>query len=200
MVELTYQMVLSTIQTLSLVVGIIYYLGILRNTQKTRELTLESQELTRKAQEQALETRQAQLFMSIYTRANEVEFWKNYREIIQWEWESFEEYNEKYILRPEMWAKWNSLGTFFEGMGVMVKRHHIDVTVVDDLLSGPIMSLWQKFEPTILENGRRRNMPTIWEWFGYLYEEVRKTSEKEHGVEHVVDVGRLYKPYESNRT
>ena len=36
-----------------LVIGIIYYLGILRNTQKTRELTLQSQELTRKTQEHA---------------------------------------------------------------------------------------------------------------------------------------------------
>jgi hypothetical protein len=59
MVDLTYQMVLSTIQTVGILVGIIYYLTIMRNTQKTRELTL-------KAQEQALETRQAQLFMQWY--------------------------------------------------------------------------------------------------------------------------------------
>ena len=63
MAEITYQMVLSTIQTIALVVGIVYYLTIMRNAQKTRELTLQSQELTRKAQEQSLETREAQLFM-----------------------------------------------------------------------------------------------------------------------------------------
>jgi hypothetical protein len=193
MVEITYQMVLSTLQTIALIVGIVYYLIIMKNSQR-------NQELARKAQEQALETRQAQLFMNIYTRANEVDFWENYIEIRQWEWESFEEYNEKYVLRPEMRAKFNSVGTFFEGMGVMVKRHHIDVTVVDDLLSGPIMSLWQKFEPMILENRKRRNMPTHWEWFEYLYEEVRKVSEMEHGAEHVVDVGRLDSLFESNRT
>jgi len=199
MVEITYQMVLSTLQTIALIVGIFYYLTIMRNQQKTRELTLESQELTRKAQEQALETRQAQLFMSIYTRVNEVEFWKNFLDIQQWEWESFEEYNEKYVSRTEMRAKFYSVGTFFEGMGVMVKRDLIDVTVVDDLLSGPIMSVWQKFEPIILEDRRRRNMPTIWEWFGYLYEEVTIVAEKEHGAEHVVDVGRLERPFESNQ-
>jgi hypothetical protein len=193
MVEITYQMVLSTLQTIALIVGIAYYLFIMRNSQR-------NQELARKAQEQALETRQAQLFMSIYTRVNEVEFWHNFMEIRQWEWESFEEYNEKYSLCTEMSAKFNSVGTFFEGMGVMVKRKLIDVTVVDDLLSGPIMSLWQKFEPILLEDRRRRNMPTLWEWFEYLYEEVRKVAEKEHGAEHVVDVERLHRPYESNRT
>jgi hypothetical protein len=193
MVEITYQMVLSTLQTIALIVGIAYYLIIMRNSQRNQALAL-------RAQEQALETRQAQLFMSIYTRANEVEFWKNFIEIQQWEWESFEEYNEKYEVPTEMRAMFNSVGTFFEGMGVMIKRNLIDVTVVDDLLSGPILSLWQKFEPIILEERRRRNMPTIWEWFGYLYEEVRKVAEKEHGAEHVVDVGRLERPFESNRT
>jgi uncharacterized membrane-anchored protein YhcB (DUF1043 family) len=52
-------MVLSTLQTIALVVGIAYYLFIMRNSQRNQELTL-------KAQEQALETRQTQLFMQIY--------------------------------------------------------------------------------------------------------------------------------------
>ena len=65
MAEITYQMVLSTIQTVGLLVGIFYYVTTLRNAQKTRELTLQSMELTRKAQEQAVETRQAQLYNNI---------------------------------------------------------------------------------------------------------------------------------------
>ena len=147
----------------------------------------------------ATKTRQAQLFMSIYNRFHEVEFWKHLQEIRQWEWESLEEYYEKYDSNPEMAAKWVSIGSFFEGMGVMVKRNLIDVTVVDDLMSGPLMGLWQKWEPTILEQRRRRNMPTMWEWYEYLYEEVRKVSEREHGAEHVVNVSRLWRPSESNQ-
>ena len=199
MVEFTLSIVLQTVQTIALIVGIAYYLTIMRNQQRTRELTLESQELTRKSQEQALETRQAQLFMSIYTRVYEVEFWENFIDLRQWEWSSFEEFVEKYS-PLEMTAKFNSVSTFFEGMGVLVKRNLIDVTVVDDLLSGPIMAIWQKFEPVILEDRRRRGMPTIWEWFEYLYDEVRKVAEEEHGVKHVVDVERLHRPYESNHT
>jgi hypothetical protein len=60
MAEITYQMVLSTIQTVGLLVGIFYYITTMRNAQKTRELALKSQELTRKAQEHAVETRQIQ--------------------------------------------------------------------------------------------------------------------------------------------
>jgi uncharacterized membrane-anchored protein YhcB (DUF1043 family) len=50
MVEITYQMVLSTLQTIALIVGIAYYLIIMRNSQRNQALAL-------RAQEQALETR-----------------------------------------------------------------------------------------------------------------------------------------------
>ena len=60
-------MVLSTIQTIALVVGIIYYITIMRNQQKTRELTL-------KSQEQTLETRQTNILMNLYTYQGSTEF------------------------------------------------------------------------------------------------------------------------------
>ena len=200
MVEITYQMVLSTLQTLALIVGIAYYLFIMRNSQRTRELALKAQELTLKAQEQALETRQAQLFMNIYTQVYDLEFWNHFREVReQWEWEDYDDYYEKYRLVPEKSNIFSAVGSYFEGIGVLVKRNLIDVTFVDDLISGPLMSMWQKFEPVILEERRRKNVPTFWEWFGYLYDRVKEIAEIEHGPEHVVDMQRLESRPESDR-
>ena len=62
MVDVTYQMVLSTLQTAGILVGIVYYISIMRNQQRTRDLTL-------KAQEQTLRTRESQLFMNIYNQS-----------------------------------------------------------------------------------------------------------------------------------
>lgn len=200
MVEITYQMVLSTLQTIALVVGIAYYLFIMRNSQRTRELALKTQELTLKAQEQALETRQAQLFMNIYTQIYDLEFWNHFREVReQWEWKDYDDWYDKYYSVPEKANIFDAVGSYFEGMGVLVKRNLIDVTFVDDLISGPLMSLWQKFEPVILEERRRKNVPTIWEWFEYLYDRVKEVAEKEHGPEHVVDMQRLDRRPESDR-
>ena len=207
MIEITIPIVLQFIQTVGILVGIVYYLTIMRNAQKTRELTLQSQELTReaqeltlKAQEQALETRQAQLFMNIYGHVYTMEFWNRFREVTeQWEWRDFDDFYKKYRSVPEFYNNFATLGTYFEGMGVLIKRNLIDVTFVDDLMSGPIMAIWQKFEPIILEDRRRRKMSTIWEWFGYLYDRVKEVSEKEHGSEHVVDVLRLMRSPESDR-
>ena len=52
MVDVTYQMVLSTLQTAGILVGIIYYLTIMRNSQKNQQMQLE--------------TRQSQLFMQLF--------------------------------------------------------------------------------------------------------------------------------------
>ena len=62
MVEITYQMVLSTIQTASLVVGIVYYITIMRNTQRTRELTLKAQEETERARQRDMIIQRSQTY------------------------------------------------------------------------------------------------------------------------------------------
>ena len=57
MVDVRYQMVLSTLQTAGILVGIAYYIMTIRNQQKNQDMQLE--------------TRQAQLFMQIYNRFND---------------------------------------------------------------------------------------------------------------------------------
>jgi len=42
MVEITLPIMLQIMQTVGILVGIIYYITIMRNTQKTRELTLKA--------------------------------------------------------------------------------------------------------------------------------------------------------------
>ena len=58
---------------LGLIVSILYYTSILQNANKTRELQLQ-------AQEQATETRQAQLLMQVYGSLYSEKAWKNYLE------------------------------------------------------------------------------------------------------------------------
>ncbi len=52
MVEITYQMVLSTLQTAGILVGIIYYITIMRTSQRN--------------QQHQMETRKLQMFMDVY--------------------------------------------------------------------------------------------------------------------------------------
>ena len=73
---------LSVIRDLVAIFGVIagfsYYVLTVRNAQRTRDLTL-------KAQEQAVETRQLQLFMQLYEKTLAKENWAAYQEILN-EW------------------------------------------------------------------------------------------------------------------
>ena len=101
MVDLTYQMVLSTLQTAGILVGISYYLVIMRNSQRNQQIQLE--------------TRQAQLFMQVYSQ------WtggihKHWAEISGWEWDDYDDYLQKYG-DLESQNSLESVGGFFEGIG-----------------------------------------------------------------------------------
>jgi hypothetical protein len=188
MVEITYQMVLSTLQTVGLLVGIFYYLMVLRNQQKNQEislknqeLTLQSQELSRKALEQAAETRQGQLLMQLYAHLREDKFNTQFTELRRYEWRDYDDFMEKYGDDIEFRAMINYVCSFFEGVGVLVYRNLLDPQLVDDLMSSYIFLTWEKIGPYIKEIRLRRNRPELWDKFEYLYEEIMKIYIQEHG-------------------
>ena len=161
---------------LSISLAAFYYISTLRNAQRNQQLTLRAQELT-------LETRQAQLFMQLYDVFMSTDFHKNYWDIIDnWEFSDFEEYMEKYGAKTNLdaFVKRGSVGSYFEGMGVMVKRKLIDASLVDDLISGLIIRWWEKMEPIMDDAREKMNYPQLAEWTEYLYGEIMAVAEKQH--------------------
>ena len=71
-------------------------------------------------------------------------------------------------------------GTFLEAIGVLVNRGMIDVTLVDDLMSGSILKWWEKFEPVQLEIRERFNWPQNAEWGEYIYKQIKPIVEEQH--------------------
>ena len=172
MVEITYQMVLSTIQTLSLFVGVIYYITIMRNSQKTRELTLESQE-------QALETRQAQMFMQIYIEShNDPSFIEAMQRIMELEIHTYEEFlkvreneKDKKAIARVAW--------FYEGVGVLVKEGYVDIRLIALLMTGMIQLWWERIYKFCIEEGREKGYAKRWmSEAEYLYDELMKYIEE----------------------
>jgi hypothetical protein len=187
MAEITYQMVLSTIQTVGLLVGIFYYVTTLRNAQKTRELTLknqeytlQSQELTRKAQEQALETRRVQLFMQIYQEMSSTENLRIFNELIKWEWDDWDDFNNKYGSEnnPENWVFRFSMWNRLNGVGLLVKAGHIDVGMAYDLMRRTILWQWEKWRDIIIRSREEYYSGDFCEGFEFLANEIKKEVER----------------------
>ena len=77
------QFILTILPVLSMAVALIYYAMNLRNANKTQQM--------------AQETRQASLFMQIYNQFTSERVMETSIEIMaQWEWSSFEEFQQKY--------------------------------------------------------------------------------------------------------
>lgn len=61
------------------------------------------------------------------------------------------------------------MGTW-ERLGILVYRHEIDLELVDDAFSGPIIQSWQKLERYIKEWRAHIQRETGMEWFQWLAE------------------------------
>jgi len=181
--------VLSELQTISTTIGILaacisVVIGVVnqiltnRRAEKQRKLTLQTQQ-------QALETRQAQLFMQIYNRWNTTEVSKQYGRIrftynIHG-WEDYLQltgYTNGKLENVEAFSDFQTLSQFFEGIGVLVQRGLIDVGLVEDLLANRVIWWWELYQP-ISEGARKvTGDPKLHNHAEYLYHEMKKRQQQ----------------------
>jgi len=142
-------------------------------------MTLKAQQNNMK---QTLETRQAQILMSLYSKFQDPEFADAWEEVQTWEWKDYDDFTAKYGRKssPEKYRQLTVIGNFFEGLGVLVKRGFIDPTLVDDLMSMYVIGFWQKMEPYLREVRVRLNSPTTAEYMEYLYDVIYKIWMQQH--------------------
>jgi len=164
MVEITYQMVLSTLQTIALIVGIAYYLIIMRNSQRNQQMQLE--------------TRQAQLFMNLFSEWRSKEMSETVNELVfSWVWSDHEDFKAKYGSETNLgqWNKFTSVVVFFEGIGLLVHKGLVDPYYVRNLMGGRMWWFWEKYEQVFMNYRKEWNMPEFVEWYEHLYKISRTT-------------------------
>ena len=120
--QITFQTIFQFLQTVSIMVGIAYYIMILQNQQKNMNTSLE--------------TRQAQLFMDIYQTYVTKEIHRDIEIVLKSDFIDFEDWLSKYgpQSNPDGHAKFDSVLSYMEGMGCLVKRGLIDPSYVVELL------------------------------------------------------------------
>ena len=117
--------------------------------------------------------RQTDLVMKLYSQFNSLEFQKTWNDVLSREAKNYQDYAEKY--GP---VEVTSVGMFFEGIGILLKRRLIDIDLVDDMFTMPINNTWLKIKDITYEARKIRNQPTILEWFEYLYNEMKKREQR----------------------
>ena len=176
MVEpITFQTIFQFLQTISIMIGIVYYLLILRNQQRNQELSL-------KAQQQTLETRQAQLFMGIYNQTVSSDYVSARTKVARLDYCNFDDFMKIYDpdLSPEAKENYEALDymiSFYEGLGVLVKEGLVPIRYVALLMADITRRLWEKLALVIDEIREYNNQPRIASEWEYLYDELMKYME-----------------------
>jgi hypothetical protein len=134
-----------------------------RKTEKTQELTL-------KAQQQNLETRQAQLYMNIFDSLLNVDTIKDDYELMEYKWKDYDDFEKKYGSTNNLdgTAKRQSLHSRLDSVGWLVKCGVVDPNWAYNQISGLILFHWEKFKPIFFEIRKREGWPNYYENFEYL--------------------------------
>ncbi len=161
-----YQVVLDVLPAVSIMIGVAYYIMVLRNQEKAR---------------------QAQLVINLHQYYRSLEFRKMCQDIREQTWSSFEDFWTKYgeETNSESWNKWESVSAFYNGIGVLLQNNLIDVKLVYELfynvvardwtIMGPVLIEWRTF---IDKRHFKLEGPERFGGFDYLYgrlEQYRKT-------------------------
>jgi len=152
MVEL--ETALSILQTVSIIIGVFYYI-----------------------------MRQAQVFMALYRQFNDPEFVKRKSRVANFEFTDFEDYDRKFgpQSNSEEFDDHFSVATFYEGIGILIKRGLIDPGLIDDMMSDSVLTFWVKYRDVFYGIRRKYNQPTAAEHIEYLYESILKIVREQHG-------------------
>ena len=120
--------------------------------------------------------------MPIYAKLNDKEFMKDFGTMLTWQWEDYEDFMNKYgpYANLDAWSIVTACIDYYEGIGVLVKRNLIDISFIDDLLSGLIIMSWDKLRDYIYGWREYRSLSQFGEYFEYLYNEIKAIAEEQH--------------------
>jgi len=130
----------------SVSVAAIYYAFTLRITQKNQELSL-------KAQEHALESRQTQLTMQLYEKMSSTEYLTDFMEILEkWSWTDYDDFKVKYGKEgdPKNWRKVWNVCMEWEQIGILMKYGAFDPNMLYDQWAGIYIRFWEKMESAVI--------------------------------------------------
>jgi len=125
------------------------------------------------------EQRRVQLFMQIYSRFNDNQFWENNLQMMKNLdlWEAGSVLDSGYLIQdPQGQAQFNAYASFYEGIGVLVKRKFINLELVKDLMSSTIVSSWEAMSPVIERLRDLTGDDSQYKGFEYIYTRVKETT------------------------
>jgi hypothetical protein len=163
MIEITLPIILQLVQTTGIIVGIIYYITIMRNQQRA---TLQS---TRARQRELIfqkhQTYSKEYFQTIW-ETNLYQDWKTPQEFIQ---------KHGPPNNTDDFIKFSYSMRHYDLAGVLLLENESEADLIFKLYPAQaVIQMWELFEPVIMWVREKRNNPEHLASFEYLYLQAKK--------------------------
>ncbi len=122
-------------------------------------------------------SRKASVFISFQTQAYDKQFLVDQIEIVRkWSWKDYEEYRQKYgpQTNPDAYAKFISVGSFYEGMARLLKKQIIDIDLMPETMAIGVIMFWDKIKSISAQMAKDFQRSEGIKHLEYLYDEVKK--------------------------
>ena len=172
------QMIRDVVTILGVMAGFSYYIMVVRNANKARQIQLIAQ----------------------FSGATSEEMQKKGIQLIALEWSDYDDFERKYgsDVDPDNFAMRYAYWSRFNQIGYMLHSKIIDKETLQGIFAGAGGPLWQwhKFESIDKEQRRRYNLPDLFIWWEYLADELRKDYEARGHIDPIPDNYASYIPDE----
>ena len=164
MVEITYQMVLSTLQTAGILVGIFYYIMSLRYSRKIQQMTLL--------------VRQTQVLQQILDKITSREGMEYSRICLQAEWSDYDEWLERYSSDEDYRRAFIYWSQCFQHTGVYLKENIFDIRLLALRAADDFIWYWERHRDVIYERRKRLNNRRYCDMWEYAYDQLMEYLEE----------------------
>jgi hypothetical protein len=147
---------------LGLIASILYYASILSNANRTQRMQLE--------------TRQANVLMSLHSEWGRDEYQKAVWTVLELDFDDFDDFVDKYgpvIKNTEVNRDIFKVCWFFNGLGSLVHKGFASLELVNELFGYMAIWVWDILEPIIVQERILFDQPKSLEWFEYLYRQLQ---------------------------
>ncbi|MFH0850845.1 MAG: hypothetical protein V1924_07900 [Candidatus Bathyarchaeota archaeon] len=103
------------------------------------------------------------------------------RALFNWEFKDHADFYRKYgaHVDPVEHSKMDFMLSYYQGIGLLVRRNLIDPELVYQLMRYGIIAFWDKVKPVVEGDRARLKVPNMFENVEYLYDLLKSFREKE---------------------
>ncbi len=158
MVEVDIQTVSIAIASTGVFLAAIYYIFQIRHQTKLR---------------------QTDIIMRLHSFYNSEMFQKAVTIAFATDYKDYDDFVKKYgsSAPSDVQISLRMVGGFFEGVGVLISEKLLDINLVQKLFT--VEAFWEKAEPIVKGMRKQLGRPTLYEWFEYLYNELKKREQRQ---------------------